>query len=123
MSDRATVLLLAIPALVLAGGALLRSVPGEWSQSALLAWAAVGLGFLSGQASGSAPMLGAAGLLLGFLALALGGAVGLGVLAALYLALTAASLIGLVASPWFVAALLAAACAAGAIRALIYSVA
>jgi len=68
-------------------------------------------------------MLGAAGLLLGFLALALGGTVGLGVLAALYLALTAASLIGLVASPWFVAALLAAACAAGAIRALIYSVA
>ena len=119
MSDRATSLLLVIPAAVLAFGALLRSVPGEWSQSALLAWAAVGLGFLSGQ-SGSTPALAGLGLTLGFAVLALGGQPGLVALAAVYAALAIAAMLGVVVVPWPVAALLAGACALGAARSLVH---
>jgi hypothetical protein len=119
VSYRAAVLIVTIPALILAAGAFLRSVPGEWSQNALLAWGAVSLGLLAGQATDTL-YLAAIGLVLGFVALAVGGAVGLGVLAAVYAGAAAAALAGALAMPWPVAAVLAAACAAGAARGVIH---
>lgn len=119
MGDRAVLAVVVAPALLLAAGALLRSVPGEWSQSALLAWAAVSLGFLAGR---TADTLGVAVMapILGFFALALGGAVGLIALSAVYAGVAVATVAGVLAVPWPVAALLASACAAGAARSLIH---
>lgn len=119
MGDRTTTLLLGIPALILAGGALLRSVPGEWSQSALLAFAAVALGFVTGQLVGATP-LAALGLALGFVALAVGGATGLTGLAVVYGVLAAAAFAGTITAPWPAALVLAAACAVGAGRGLLH---
>lgn len=119
MTDRTTLLILAIPAVALAVGALLRSVPGEWSQSALLAWTAVSLGFLLGQA-GETTLLAAAGLASGFLVLAVGGTAGLGLLAAVYAVVVVLALTGVVAVFWPTAAVLAVSCAAGAARGLIH---
>jgi len=118
VSDRATLLILALPALVLAAGSFLRSVPGEWCQTALLAWTAVGLGFVAGRVSETQP-LAAVGLGLGFLALAVGGVVGLTGLAVVYVAVAAAAVAGVLTWPWPIAALLGFACAAGAARSLV----
>jgi len=119
MAERALVLVVAVPALALAAASLLRSVPGEWSQSALLAWAAVSLAYLGGQAA--VPLgVAVAALALAFAALALGGATGLLVLVATGLTLAAAALAGVVTAPWPAAALLAPACAIGAARPLIH---
>jgi len=117
-SERAVVVILVAPALLLALASLLRSVPGEWSQSALLAWTAVAAAYLAG-AVGAPVAATAAGLVLAFAALALGGAWGLLLLAAMGLAATAAALAGGLALAWPATALLAAACALGAARDLI----
>jgi hypothetical protein len=119
MAERATVVIVVAPALLLALASLLRSVPGEWSQSALLAWAAVAAAYLAGGAG--APLAQTAvGLGLAFAALATGGAWGLLLLTAMSLAATAAALAGGLAVAWPATALLAAACALGAARDLIH---
>jgi hypothetical protein len=122
MAERATVVIVVAPALLLALASLLRSVPGEWSQSALLAWAAVAAAYLAGGAGGAGAPLAqtAVGLGLAFAALATGGAWGLLLLTAMSLAATAAALAGGLAVAWPATALLAAACALGAARDLIH---
>ncbi len=88
--------LAAAPLGVLAAAGMLGDVPGEWSRAALLAYASVLLGLLTGvgSASGTLPVLGASllalgGLFVGFAALSLGGAHGHTLLAVAYAALTA----------------------------------
>src|SRR5512144_1491766 len=85
----------AAPLGMLAAAGLLGDVPGEWSRAALLAYAAVLLGLLTGvaSASGTLPVLGASllalgGLFVGFAALSLGGTRGHMLLAAAFAALT-----------------------------------
>src|SRR5512144_1028496 len=91
--------LAAAPLGVLAAAGMLGDVPGEWSRAALLAYASVLLGLLTGvgSASGTLPVLGASllalgGLFVGFAALSLGGAHGHTLLAAAFAALTALGL-------------------------------
>ena len=89
-------LLAAAPLGVLAAVGLLGDVPGEWGRAALLAYASVLLGLLTGIAAGAAalPVLAASvlavgGLFMGFAALSLGGAPGHALLVISYAALTA----------------------------------
>jgi hypothetical protein len=109
---------------VLAAAGLLGDVPGEWSRAALLAYAAVLLGLLTGigSASGTLPVLGASllalgGLFDGFAALSLGGARGHTLLAAAFAALTAlAWLRSNIGLPWPLALVGALACVIAIVR-------
>lgn len=110
----ASVLLL-LPSLLLAGGSLLRSVPGEWSRSALLAWSAVLLAHLAAQiAAPDLAWLRPLFLVPAFAALVLGATPGLVVAA---LALAALALSPSLPAPGWVPALAALAAALGAARA------
>lgn len=84
-------LLTAAPLGVLAAVGLLGDVPGEWGRAALLAYASVLLGLLTGTAAAAAalPVLAVGGLFMGFVALSLGGALGHALLVISYAALTA----------------------------------
>jgi hypothetical protein len=116
--------LAAAPLGVFAAAGLLGDVPGEWSRAALLAYAAVLLGLLTGvgSASGTLPVLGASllalgGLFVGFAALSLGGARGHTLLAAAFAALTAlAWLRSNIGLPWPLALVGALACVIAIVR-------
>ena len=117
MSERFTTVLTVAPALVLAAGSFLRSVPGEWSQGALLAWAAISLSFLAGQTTTLPAWI---GLTLGFVAIAVGGVPALVGLCVVYLSAVTASLLGVLPIPWVAAAGLALACGLGSLRDLVH---
>lgn len=109
---------LVLPSVILGAGSLARSVPGEWSQAALLSWAALLLTYL-GVAAGPGPpgawpsILCLAGA---FLALSLGGWAGLGLIAVAHLLLALTTHTGATATPWWPAALTGTAAAVAAIR-------
>jgi hypothetical protein len=109
---------LALPSVLLGAGAFLRHVPGEWSRSTLLAWAAVLLAYLSGMTTpASVGAWGAiAGLAIAFAALALGGTIGLGLLTAAFAALAAGALAGVLVAPPVLGLVTAVAAAAAAFR-------
>jgi len=117
LSERFTTVLTVAPALVLAAGSFLRSVPGEWSQGALLAWAAVSLSYLAGQTTTVPASI---GLTLAFVAIAVGGVPALVGLCVVYLFALTASLLGAVHIPWVAAACLALACGLGSLRDLVH---
>lgn len=110
---------LLVPVLVLGLGAWLRHLPGEWSQAALLAWAALLLAHVSALAwpSGMGPWLPALGLVTAFLAMVAGGWVGLGLLAAAHLAIAVAAMASLAGVPWWAVGVVGVATAAAALRA------
>lgn len=103
-----SLLVLGAPLLVFGVGAWLRDVPGEWSQGALLAYGAIVITFLCGQAnqmSNSVSWL-LVGLPLAFSALLLGGASGLLLLGALFVGGIALSFSGFAPNiPWIICAL------------------
>lgn len=117
-------LMAAAPLGLLAGAGMLGDVPGEWSRSALLAYASVLLGLLSGivLASGTLPVAGAAplalgGLLVGFAALSLGGAPGQALMVAAYAVLVALAWFRPTAGlPWVLPLLAALACLVAFVR-------
>lgn len=85
--------LAAAPLGVLTAVGLLGDVPGEWGRAALLAYASVLLGLLTGIAAGAAALpalaaLAVGGLFMGFAALSLGGTPGHALLVMSYAALT-----------------------------------
>jgi hypothetical protein len=114
----------AAPLGVLAAAGLLGDVPGEWSRAALLAYAAVLLGLLTGvaSASGTLPVLGASllalgGLFVGFAALSLGGARGHTLLSAAFATVTAlAWLRSKIGLPWPLPLVGALACVIAIVR-------
>lgn len=117
MSERFTTVLTVTPALMLAAGSFLRSVPGEWSQGALLAWAAVSLSFLAGQTTTVPASI---GLTLAFVAIAVGGLPALVGLCVVYLLALTASLLGVLHIPRAAAAGLALACGLSSLRELVH---
>lgn len=118
MGFSAKAALLLTPALLLAGGAWLRSVPGEWSRSALLAWVAVALAHLAGTGA-AGPAAAWLVLPLAFLALALGGTAGLGLASAMLGVIALLAVSGFVPGPWWGPALLAVCALIGAVAGLV----
>jgi hypothetical protein len=111
-----------LPPVILACIALAGHMIGEWGRGALLAYAAVLLGFLSGigaagSATGAAQALSSVGVVLAVIALFLGGPTGLSVLAVAYGLFTALVLVrpgpGL---PWLLLAIAGGACLIAALR-------
>jgi hypothetical protein len=87
--------LAAAPLGVLTAMGLLGDVPGEWGRAALLAYASILLGLVTGMAAGAAALpvpaasvLAVGGLFIGFAALSLGGSLGHALLVMSYAALT-----------------------------------
>lgn len=105
-----------LPLLVLGGIALLGHMIGEWGRGALLAYAAVMLGFVCGvgaaqMATPPGHVVAALGVVIAVVALALGGPTGATVLAVAY-ALSTALLLAKPQNglPWLLPAVAAAAC-------------
>ena len=111
-----------LPLSVLTAIALVGNMIGEWGRGALLAYAAVLLGFLSGataagSTAASAQVLGGAGAFIAVIALSLGGPAGLVVLALAYGLSTPLMLVKPNSgAPWLLLAIAGLACLIVALR-------